>query len=538
MPDKIKQDPEVIRLLRQYRLSLIGRENEQIKRLAKEWLVLEYLLKDEMTLLALEINEAKLKGYVVTEQLLRRMSRYEKLNQQMKLQILEFVKDTAIPDIKAEQLQFGLTATQSASEAIRMTGALGIAFDRLPVDAVETYVGMLGDGTPLYRLLKEAYPDALDGVVKSLLEGTAKGLNPNQVAYQMSKAMGMGLERITLIARTEQLRVNRLVSAQQYRTSGLDGYMRRVATKDNSVCMACLVSDGEIIQLDQELDDHPRGRCIAVFQIKGSPAIQWEKGTDWFEKQSEETQREMMGDKRFELWKDGKFDLSQLRKNNHSDIWGNSPKTASINELINILPVYQQTTSIKELSNYISPNEASFPLSANGGLPLSRGANLEDLQNKEYRDFLENRAAKGNTVEILPPQAIEEFRTIIQDDRFRLDQSLETFFGMDNIGAENVTSGNIMTFLGSRTLGISEARVLNYAGEGGKVFRVVLPKNTVAVAAQVFDFPEVVLLPGSKFEILSTKEGVTTLKLLSDGSTNTKELIRFQDKLNNLKEGK
>lgn len=333
MPKGKREDPEVIRLLREYRLALIGRENEQIKRLAKEWLALEYSLKDEMTLLAIQINEEKLKGSVITEQLMRRMSRYQKLDSQMKSQILEFVKDTAISDIEAEQLQFGLMGIQSASEAIKITGALGVAFDRLPVDAVETYVGMLGDGTPLYRLLKEAYPQSLDGVIKALLEGTAKGLNPNQVAYQMSKAMGMGLERITLIARTEQLRVNRLVSAQQYRQSGLEGVMKRVATKDGNVCMACLALDGEVIPLDEELDDHPRGRCTAVFQIKSSPLIQWEKGGDWFLRQDEDFQRSMMGNTKFEMWQDGQFELKDIAKKDFNETWGSSPREATIKEL-------------------------------------------------------------------------------------------------------------------------------------------------------------------------------------------------------------
>lgn len=332
MPDK-KTDPAVIQLLRQYRLALINREDEQIKRLAKAWYSIETSLKDEMLLLSMEINQAKLDGSVITEQLIRRMERYKKLDAQMKSQILRFAKDTAVPDIEAEQLQFGMTGVQSAYEAVKITSAAGYVFDRLAVDAVETYVGLLGDGTPLYRLLKEAYPESLDGVIKALLEGTAKGLNPNQVAFNMSRSMGMGLERITLIARTEQLRVNRLVSSQQYRESGLQGVMKRVATKDDRTCMACLASDGEIIPLDKELDDHPRGRCFAVFQIAKSPTVQWEKGLQWFERQDETLQRSMLGPQKYDLWKSGAFSLPDLRRTDHNDTWGDSPRVATIKEL-------------------------------------------------------------------------------------------------------------------------------------------------------------------------------------------------------------
>src|ERR1044072_4266447 len=146
MPKRVLQEPEVIKMLRQYRLALIAREDQQIERLAKSWLLVENSLRDDMALLALEIQNAQVSGSIVTEQLLRKMARYKKLDNQMKATILDYVKDAAVPDIEKEQLEYGLLAIQSASEAIRLSSALGVAFDRLPKSAVETYVGFLGDG--------------------------------------------------------------------------------------------------------------------------------------------------------------------------------------------------------------------------------------------------------------------------------------------------------------------------------------------------------------------------------------------------------
>ncbi len=332
-PIQSRQDPEVIRSLREYRLALIQREVNQTERLASAWIEIETKLNDDMLLLALEIQQKKMAGDVITEQLLRRMDRYQKLQAGMKNEILDYAKDTAIPDIEAEQLEYGKMAIQSASKAIKLSGELGVQFDRLPVDAVETFVGHLGDGTPLYRLIKEAYPESLDAVVKSLLEGTAKGINPQAIAFNMSRSLGVGLERITLIARTEQLRVARMTSAEQYRKSGLNGVMRRVATKDDRVCPACLALDGEVIPLDKELEDHPRGRCVAVFQIKNTPTIQWEKGQDWFAKQEDSLQKNILGNEKWQLWKDGQFQFSDLGQKTYSKIWGASPRVPSIQEL-------------------------------------------------------------------------------------------------------------------------------------------------------------------------------------------------------------
>src|SRR5262245_54092493 len=130
-------DPEVIRMLREYRLGLIAREDDQVGRMAKTWLELEKSLIDQMTLLALDIQNAQAKGDVITEQLIRRMDRYQQLNKQMKTEILKYVKDEAIPDIEKEQLQFGLLGLQSASEGIRLTAAYGVQFNKLGVDNVE-----------------------------------------------------------------------------------------------------------------------------------------------------------------------------------------------------------------------------------------------------------------------------------------------------------------------------------------------------------------------------------------------------------------
>ena len=59
----------------------------------------------------------------------------------------------------------------------------------------------------------------------------------------------------------------------------------------------------------------------------------WDKGADWFMRQDEATQSRMMGPEKYALWKDGKFELSALAQHNHSDIWGDAPRVATMKEL-------------------------------------------------------------------------------------------------------------------------------------------------------------------------------------------------------------
>ena len=267
MTQSHNHSPLVIRILQDFRQALLAREDAQLTRMAREWLRIEASLQDDMYVLAQQIEYAKEHGAAVTEQLIAKQEKYQVLEAQLQEQILRYAKNVAVPDISREQVAYAEHGVKGAVDAIKASYINMVpTFNLLSVDALTDYIGMLGDGTPLYRLLKEAYPDALDGVVKSLLNGMARGLGPQQTAVEMSKGMGLGLERISLIARTEQLRVWRVATAKQYQESGVVVESRRLCMKDERTCMACLMSDGETIPIDKVLHDHPRGRA----EVSGS----------------------------------------------------------------------------------------------------------------------------------------------------------------------------------------------------------------------------------------------------------------------------
>lgn len=327
------EEPLVVRMLRNDREALLAREDAQLKRMSRQWITIERSLQSEMLALAQQIAEEKAKGSVITEQLLARMSRYKILNAQLKQQILNYAKTQAAKDIAAEQLAYALQGVDSATAAIKAQYAFGITFNTLAVEQLTDLSGLLADGSPLYKLLKEAYPDALDGIVKALLEGTARGLGVNQIAKDMAQRMGLGLERITLIARTEQMRAWRTSTARQYRESGVVLYSKRLCAKSPRTCMACLAADGEIIPLDEVLSDHPRGRCTTVPVVKNAKEIVWESGIEWFNKQSVSVQKEMLGPGMYDLWQRKQFNLKDLGGVTINKIWGNSPRVKTLQEM-------------------------------------------------------------------------------------------------------------------------------------------------------------------------------------------------------------
>lgn len=337
MPDP--NEPTVVRVMREFREQLLAHEDDQLQRMANRWIKLEMGLQDQMNLLARELEDAKLKGSAITEQLLWDNRRYKALNLQVQKEINRYIDGYATPDIEDTQRLFGQLGITGAGDAIKAayeqyTGVIRPSFHLLPVDAIEAYVGLAGDGSPLRELLKNAYPDAFDGITDALIAGTARGINPVQVAKEMADGMGMGLDRITLIARTEQLRVWRTASVEQYRASGVVKSFKRLAAKQERTCAACLALDGQLIPVGQELTDHPRGRCTTVPVVVGAPDVTWKSGEEWFNEQPPDVQKGIIGDKGWALWHDGKVPFKGFASFEENEIWGASPRTTTLTQLV------------------------------------------------------------------------------------------------------------------------------------------------------------------------------------------------------------
>lgn len=64
--------------------------------------------------------------------------------------------------------------------------------------------------------------------------------------------------------------------------------------------------------------------CDVISVVEGVGSPDWEKGKDWLEQQSEERQREIMGDTRYDMWKDG-TPLEDLVYKKEDPVWGPQP---------------------------------------------------------------------------------------------------------------------------------------------------------------------------------------------------------------------
>ncbi|MCB0109776.1 MAG: hypothetical protein KDE53_27830, partial [Caldilineaceae bacterium] len=210
-----------------------------------------------------------------------------------------------------------------------------IGFDVLPVAAIENMVGLAGNGSPLRDLLVDSYGVASDGMLNQLIRATALGKNPRVTARAMVReGLSQSLNRMMVTARTEQLRVYRESSRMAYQASGVVEKHRRLATRDSRTCPACLMLDGEEMELDQPLREHPQGRCTTIPVVTGLPTVEWEKGPDWFRRQPPDVQRSILGKGRYDAWAAGQFDLDQLVSVRQDSTWGDSVQPTPLRDLL------------------------------------------------------------------------------------------------------------------------------------------------------------------------------------------------------------
>jgi hypothetical protein len=333
LPGTPAPEPEMITILRRYRLAVDAREEQMVYQLAQSWLTIEQRLENEILLLSYEMERRKAAGEIVTQQMLWREARYKRLLAQLKNEVDKWNSEAAstiIAQTQRDMANLGIKAAQDALIA-SFTDNI-ISFEKINVQAVEAMIAVTRDGSALMTLLKGVYEDAASGIGEVLINGIARGLGVAQIARDIADSVSMGLDRALLIARTESARAYRTGSTEQYRKSGVVKAWRRLVKKPTA-CLACLLMDGDTYALESEMEDHPNGKCTVVPVVIGAPEVKWKYGKDWFLEQSEEKQRALMGDKRYTLWQDGTIKLEEVAHIKQDDVWGGSPRLVPLGEM-------------------------------------------------------------------------------------------------------------------------------------------------------------------------------------------------------------
>jgi len=314
-----------------------------LRQLAREWLAVEKALQDKLDLLTDDIYQLKRAGKPVSVGKLYQQARYKALIAQAQEQVARYAGTAAniIAQAQTDMIGIGVQNAQSV-----LSGVVGGAFDRMSVGSVESMIaataGMGADGAPLRQLLFErmvldadgnVLPGVQERLVNTLIQGVTQGWNPKKTAKLMKNDLAQGLEKALVIARTETMRAYRTANAAQMKASGVVEGQMRMCAHTSATCAACLADEGTVYPIDEPLPEHPRGRCVGVPVLEGMAPPKFAKGEEWLLSQDESTQRAILGEKRYGLWKDGTVAFQDFAKQTESPVWGGSVQVASIKSL-------------------------------------------------------------------------------------------------------------------------------------------------------------------------------------------------------------
>ena len=320
----------VVSLMRSFKAAIARAGTQQQAAMTRRWLALERRLSGNIAALALEMTARQATGMPLTTTMLMNETRYRELLIQLQDELATYTT-YAERTIESGQQAMASAGVRQASQAI--AAQVSTSFNRLPVAAVEHMVGLTGAGTPLNSLLVQSWPLSAQGLTTALVEGVALGYNPRKVARNMAEGMTGTLNRMMTIARTEQLRVYRESSLASYKTSGIVTGYRRLCAHDRRTCAACIMDEGHVYDLDEEMPEHPNGRCAMIPVVAGAPPVEWLKGEEWFETQDAATQQDILGKGHYEGWTNGQFALQDLVKVKPNSTWGPSMGVTPLKEL-------------------------------------------------------------------------------------------------------------------------------------------------------------------------------------------------------------
>jgi len=324
-------ESEVVTAVRGFKAAILAREASQMAHLADRYLQLELSLEDTIAALSESISTLKAEGKA-TYWSLNRLASFQRYQLKM-LTALDEYNAWAAENIREGQLQFaGLGADHAAStlETVRRGASVPLSVPQR--ERILSMVGFASDGSPLATLLAASGDIVRAQVTQKLIRAVGMSQNPRVTAAEIRKATGMALNRAMAIARTEQMRAYREATAAGYRAGGIQ-LMQRIAARDGNVCIACLSMDGEISTTDASVDDHVNGHCSSVPYL-GRGQSEMEPSQQWFDRQPEEMQRHIMGTPgRYDLYKSGEAQWSELGQHTHDPVWGGSLQPVPVRDL-------------------------------------------------------------------------------------------------------------------------------------------------------------------------------------------------------------
>ncbi len=337
-------DHPVLAAAQQFRVAALARERQAASRLVQTYGRAYAKMGDSIK--ALEHQIIGLDDPNRTD--VTRLASVRSLRRQVEAEITRFAAyaDTEISRGATEAIAAGLKDSRAmAAASMGNSGpgqrALITAWDMLPTESVETMLGFLSDDSPLHTALtKRLGPAVAQRMSDALVDGIVLGMNPRKVAEIVRRELGVGLSWALTTARTAQLYAYREATRANYMANShiVSGWTW-LSALDRRTCMSCINQHGSVHPVSESLNDHHNGRCVAIPNVRqaaalGLPRPEIEPGEQWFRRQSEPMQRQMMGPGMFDAWLAGKVAFGDLSQPYNDPVYGEMLREASLKGLL------------------------------------------------------------------------------------------------------------------------------------------------------------------------------------------------------------
>lgn len=287
--------------------------------------------------LADAVQQDIINGKITSEKAARKLARYKLLMEDIDREMMRFQGWLGInmQTWAKQSMQAGLRDSQILARLSAATvGEVLVGFKGVNPAFVETMLAFLDPGGPLYKGMQFTYGQLAPKVADALIEGIGFGYNPAKVAKNIEQILGHGLTAALRDTRTAQLWAYREATRQNYINNSeiVRGWVW-CAELDDVCCDSCLAMHGTVHDLDEVMDDHYNGRCAMIPALVGmkDPI---ETGESWFNKQTEDKQRSILGDDKYQALKEGKFEFKDMSRESPDPVFGMMRGETPLSELI------------------------------------------------------------------------------------------------------------------------------------------------------------------------------------------------------------
>jgi SPP1 gp7 family putative phage head morphogenesis protein len=323
-------------VISQYRAQLAAHESTATRALQTAHAHTVAKIQPHLDTLYKQIGDAQASGTPVSPSWLYQANRLKTTKQLISGEIDQYgaLAKTTTNQLQRTGVQIGEASGMAQLNATKTSG-IAYSFGTPSQGAMESIVGATQKGSPLADLFDGFGAEAAEQAGQSLITGITLGDNPRRIASMVASALDISRWRALTISRTEMIRAYRLSNQDIFRANDdvVDSWVW-ISALDARCCAVCIAMHGTIHPLSEDMGSHPNCRCTPTPRTKDWSAILGRdigisnpeplQGSDWFDNQSESTQRAILGSNAaYDAYSNGASLSDFVGKSSDPD-WGDS----------------------------------------------------------------------------------------------------------------------------------------------------------------------------------------------------------------------